>query len=129
MLDWSILFSKKVNQLTSALHIFRSLFQLLFVSYFNPLFSMKLHFDALLRTTSSGSKSTQDGNTFKAFLQIFLLMQIKMVIFSSLERLMLVEPLILVSMAISCSKPFNEVFLLASFPLFTVCTTSSQLSS
>ena len=79
---------KKVNQLTSALHIVRSLFQLLFVSYLNPLFLMKLHFNALLRTTSSGSIRTQDGNTFTAFLQIFLLMQIKAVIFSSLERLM-----------------------------------------
>ena len=60
VLDWSILFSKKENQLTSALSIVRSLFQLLFVSYLNPLFLMKLHFDALLRTTSLGSKSIQD---------------------------------------------------------------------
>ena len=37
-------------------------------------------------------------------------MQIKMAIFSSLERLMLVEPSILASIAISCSKPFSEVF-------------------
>ena len=37
MLDWFILFSKKVNQLTSALHIVRSLFQLFFVSYLNIL--------------------------------------------------------------------------------------------
>ena len=54
MRDWSILFSKKVNQLTSALHMVRPLFQLLFVSYLNFLFLMKLHFDALLRTTSWG---------------------------------------------------------------------------
>ena len=113
----------------AALHIVQSLFQLLFVSYFNPLFLMNLHFDALLWTTSSGSKSTQDGNTFTVFLQIFLLMRIKMVIFSSLEHLMLVEPSILANMALSCSKPFSEVFPLASFPLFTVCITRSQLSS
>ena len=42
---------------------------------------------------------------------------------------MLVEPSILASMAISCSKPFSEVFPLASFPLFTVCTISSLSGS
>ena len=45
-------------------------------------------------------------------------MQIKMVIFSSLEHLMLVEPSILASMAISWSMPFSEVFPFVLFPLF-----------